>query len=61
MTNLQLQSIEKHIAEYLCQTGVREEIRHWIENNAVLDENGEEMELDLNSFDWNLSLELSYN
>lgn len=61
MTTTQLQAIEQHLAEYLSQTSVREELRHWVENNSIMDEDGEEVDIDLNSFDWKLSLDLSYN
>ena len=60
MTNTQLKAIESHIAHYLAVTGVREEIRHYLENNAILDENGEEIETDVTDFEWEVSLNLDY-
>ncbi len=61
MTNIQLQQIQEHLATVLTQTSVRDELRYYLENNVILDDDGDEVELDLNSFDWNLSLELIHN
>lgn len=60
MTNTQLKAIEQKIADHI-STSVRDELRHWVENNSIMDEDCEEVDIDLNAFDWELSLDLSYN
>ena len=61
MTNIQLQQIQEHLMTVLSQTSVRDELRSYLENNVILDDEENEVEIDLNSFDWNLSLELTHN
>ena len=60
MTTTQLKAIESQITRYLEVTGVRDEIRYFLENNAILDDEGEEIEVSASDFDYKISLDLSY-
>ena len=61
MSNIQLQQIQEHLATVLSQTSARDQLRFCMENNVVLDDDENEVEIDLNSFDWYLSPESIHN
>jgi hypothetical protein len=61
MTKEQLQLIQEHLNTVLTQRCVIDELNHFIENNAILDEDGEEIDLNSVDFQWSLDLKLSCN
>ena len=53
-----IRTIEQHLAEVLCQQSVKEELRYFLEHNAFINDEGEEVEFSVDEFDWSISLDL---
>ena len=53
-----VKAIEKHLEEVLCFSSMPEELRYYLENNCVLDEEGDEVDFVPRDFEWSVELKL---